>query len=69
MDGQTFPWLGIGYQVGPMKTEAIAYDSEILQLSIELTNWVVSGLHFKLRTSFDLHGKNQISLSSLVYVF
>ena len=69
VDGQAFPWLGIGYQVGPMKTEAIAYDSEVLQLSIELTNWGVSGLHLKLTTSFDLHGKNQISLSSLVYTF
>ena len=69
IEGQTIPWVGVGYQKGSIKLEMNAYDLEVVQWVLQAKNLILPGFDLKFSVSVVPQGQTQSAFTSVSYSF
>jgi hypothetical protein len=63
------PWAGVGYTQGNSAIKIATYALNNIFVSYEKRNFLIANLGFEITIGTALQGKNQITLTSLQYIF
>lgn len=69
IEGQTIPWVGVGYQRASVNLEMNAYDMEVVQWVIHAKDLIKPGFDIKFSVSVVPQGQTQSAFTSVSYSF